>query len=90
MFVIDCAGLGGQGARQLRCGYGTYVTLTSPLLVRTDALGPAAGLAAAAGDWLSQRSTRWAYFRPCADTLRLMTALVDHGQVTEIAYLKKM
>ncbi|KAI8426658.1 hypothetical protein MSG28_005427 [Choristoneura fumiferana] len=54
--VLDCAGLGGAGAgaARLSASFGVYVTLTSPLLRRADALGLAPGAAAAAADLLRE------------------------------------
>ncbi|XP_061715507.1 reticulon-4-interacting protein 1, mitochondrial [Cydia pomonella] len=52
--VLDCAGQGGAGAARLACAFGAYVTLTSPLLRRTDAAGLLPGSVAAAADLIQQ------------------------------------
>ncbi|KAI8426655.1 hypothetical protein MSG28_005424 [Choristoneura fumiferana] len=93
--VLDCAGLGGAGAgaARLSASFGVYVTLTSPLLRRADALGLAPGAAAAAADLLRENLSaaapaapaclprvRWAFFAPRADDIELLRQLAEQGK----------
>ncbi|GBP15823.1 Reticulon-4-interacting protein 1, mitochondrial [Eumeta japonica] len=94
--ILDCAGLGGGEAARRSWRYSRYVTFTSPLLRRTDALGVLAGTGGSFADWLAQTASavrasaapgacppphvRWAYFTPSASGIEQLACMADGGQ----------
>ncbi|XP_059050677.1 reticulon-4-interacting protein 1 homolog, mitochondrial [Achroia grisella] len=83
--ALDCAGVGGAGAgaaggrRAAR-----YVTLSSPLLRRTDARGVWCGAVRAAAELAAHNAgpahVRWAFFSPAPDDVELLRRLAERGQ----------